>query len=85
MLVLGAVAACQLNVCAAMLGERMHCKVALCKEPQASVALRLEMVLYNLQNIKAAQGKHGVKQVAQVTRAGRCYPCRMLPNLRLHK
>lgn len=85
MLVLIAVAACQLNVGAAMFGECMHGQMALCQQPQASVALGLEMMLYNLQHIKATQGEHGVKQVAQITRLCRCYPCRMLPNLRLHK
>lgn len=83
--ILCAVTACQLNVCAAMFGERMHGQMALGEQPQASIALRLEMVLYNLQHVKATQGKHGVKQVAQLTRIGHCYPCRMLPNLRLHK
>lgn len=61
MMVLGAVAACQLNVCAAMFGEGVYCKMALCKEPQAGVTLRLEMMLYNLQHIKATHGEHGVK------------------------
>ena len=56
MLILGAVAACQLNVCAAMFGERMHGEMALGEQPQASVTLRLEMVLYHLQHVKAAQG-----------------------------
>lgn len=85
MLVLGTVAARQLNVRAAMFGERMHGQMALCKEPQAGVALRLEMMLYHLQHIKAAQVEHRIKQVAQLTRLCRCYPRRMLPNLRLHK
>ncbi len=85
MLVLIAVATCQLNICAAMFGKGMHSQMALCQQPQASVSLRLEMMLYNLQHIKPTQGEHGVKQVAQIIRLCRCYPCRMLPNLRLHK
>lgn len=51
-----AVATCQLNVCAAMFGESMHGQMALSKQPQASVALRLELMLYNLQHVKATQG-----------------------------
>lgn len=54
--ILFAVAACQLYVCAAMFGKGMHCKMALCKEPQAGVTLRLEMMLHNLQHVKTAQG-----------------------------
>ncbi len=85
MLVFRTIAARQLYVGAAMFGKGMHGQMALCQQPQASVAVWLEMVLYNLQHIKTTQGEHGVKQVAQITRLCRCYPCRMLPNLRLHK
>ena len=54
--ILGTVTACQLNVCAPMFGERMHGEMALGQQPQASVTLRLEMVLYNLQHVKTTQG-----------------------------
>lgn len=53
--ILGTVAACKFNVSAAMFGERMHGEMALCEQPQASVTLRLEMVFYHLQHVKATQ------------------------------
>lgn len=56
MLIFGAVAACQFNVCAAMFGERMHGEMALGQQPQTGITLRLEMMLYNLQHVKATQG-----------------------------